>query len=95
MNPFVRKRILPLLFVIVLFIVVFVRKNSAPAEPVLLQGTTMGPIPYHVKYISANRVSYQNEVDSLLRAFNQSLSTYVPDSEISRFNKSSTTPRLG
>jgi FAD:protein FMN transferase len=87
MDPFVRKRILPLLFVIALFIVVFVRRNSSPTQVIMLQGTTMGPIPYHVKYISADGVSYQNQVDSLLRAFNQSLSTYVPDSEISRFNK--------
>jgi FAD:protein FMN transferase len=86
MDPFVRKRILPLLFVIALFIVVFVRRNSSSTQMMMLQGTTMGPIPYHVKYISADGVSYQNQVDSLLQAFNQSLSTYVPDSEISRFN---------
>ncbi|MEQ9374166.1 MAG: FAD:protein FMN transferase [Imperialibacter sp.] len=87
MDLFVRKRVLPLLFVIALFIVVFVRRNSSPTQVMMLQGTTMGPIPYHVKYISANGASYQNQVDSLLQAFNQSLSTYVSDSEISRFNK--------
>ncbi len=86
MDPFVRKRILPLLFVIALFIVVFIRRNSTTEQMISLQGTTMGPIPYHVKYISSDGTSYQIAVDSLLEAFNQSLSTYVPNSEISRFN---------
>jgi len=88
MNTFVRGRILPLIFVIVLFVVVFVRKGNSPGEEVLLTGKTMGPIEYHVKYLSKESVSYQMEVDSVLRAFNQSLSTYVPTSEISRFNQS-------
>jgi len=87
MNSYVRGRILPLIFVIVLFVVVFVRKGNSPGKEVLLTGRTMGPIEYHVKYLSKERVSYQKEVDSVLKAFNQSLSTYIPTSEISRFNQ--------
>lgn len=88
MNPYVRKRILPLLFVIVLFVVVFVRKGQPAVEQIVLTGRTMGPIPYNVKYLSETGTVYQKEVDSLLAAFNQSLSTYIPTSEISRFNQS-------
>lgn len=86
MNPYVRSRILPLIFVIALFIVFFMRKGASDEKLVLLKGRTMGPIGYHVKYLSSSGTSYQAEVDSLLQAFNQSLSTYIPDSEISRFN---------
>ena len=88
MNPFVRKRIVPLLFVLALFVVVFLRNRGSETEVITLQGRTMGPIEYQVKYLSANGISYQTEVDSLLAVFNQALSTYVPTSEISRFNQS-------
>jgi thiamine biosynthesis lipoprotein len=57
---------------------------------VILQGTTMGPIPYSVKYLQAENKSYQAEVDSLLISFNNSLSTYIPQSEISKFNDDDT-----
>lgn len=54
---------------------------------VSLHGTTMGVIGYSVKYIDADRRDFKNDIDSLLLAFNQSLSTYIPDSEVSRFNR--------
>jgi thiamine biosynthesis lipoprotein len=54
--------------------------------PVQLTGTTMGPIPYSIKYMDLEARNFQVEVDSLLEAFNNSLSTYIPSSEISRFN---------
>lgn len=51
-------------------------------------GPAMGST-YSVKYVtlSAHAVTYQTQVDSILETFNQSLSTYRPDSEISQFNK--------
>lgn len=87
MNPYVRSRILPLIFVIALFVVFFVRKEPEKQQMMLLQGRTMGPIEYTVKYLSSSGTSFQTEVDSILSSFNQSLSTYIPDSEISRFNQ--------
>lgn len=50
-------------------------------------GQTMGTIPYSIKYKTAGAQDYQFQIDSVLRAFNQSLSTYIPNSEISRFNR--------
>lgn len=50
----------------------------------------MGVIPYSIKYLSDDNMDYQDEVDSILVAFNQSLSTYIPDSELSLFNQSDT-----
>jgi thiamine biosynthesis lipoprotein len=64
-------------------------KESIKLEESLihLQGTTMGVVAYNVKYIDSLKRDFQSEIDTLLKAFNQSLSTYVPDSEISRFNR--------
>lgn len=51
-----------------------------------IQGATMGTY-YRVQYKrEGNCVASQAEVDSLLLDFNQSLSTYIDDSEISIFN---------
>jgi thiamine biosynthesis lipoprotein len=47
------------------------------------QGTT-----YHIKYRDEHQRLFQQEVDSLLAAIDQSLSIYRPDSEISQFNRS-------
>lgn len=60
--------------------------NSAPAQ-VHLIGETMGTITYNVKYLEPNSTNYQKEIDSVLVFFNQSLSTYIPSSEISGLNQ--------
>ena len=53
----------------------------------LLEGSTMGTY-YRVQYRQTQQCAVaQNEVDTLLVAFNQSLSTYIPTSEISVFNQ--------
>ena len=44
----------------------------------------MGSISYNVKY--EGTILFKNQIDSVLVAFNKSLSTYIPDSEISLFN---------
>ena len=53
---------------------------------VALEGTTMGTT-YSIKYIEEEGQSFQPQIDSLLEEFNLSLSTYIPESEISRFNR--------
>ncbi len=53
------------------------------------EGLTMGTT-YSIKYLDDKNFNYQEQIDSLLRLFNQSLSTYIPDSEISRFNRQDT-----
>ncbi|WP_291720042.1 FAD:protein FMN transferase [Bernardetia sp.] len=49
-------------------------------------GETMGTT-YTIKYEAESGKNYQMAIDSLLKAFNQSLSTYIPNSEISIFNR--------
>lgn len=52
-----------------------------------ITGQTMGTIIYNVKYLGDDVPGYKTEIDSILQAFNQSLSTYIPDSEISLLNR--------
>ncbi len=65
-------------------------KKAQQAEdnlsPVEISGMTMGTIRYSVKYFHEDKINYSTEIDSLLKVWNMSLSTYIPESEISRFN---------
>jgi thiamine biosynthesis lipoprotein len=66
--------------------------KKSMSGPALVQtaftGPTMGST-YAVKYITTpeKAISYQPQIDSILEDFNKSLSTYRPDSEISKFNQ--------
>ena len=49
-----------------------------------------GPIfgtAFNIQYYSPAGINYQKEIDSLFGVINQSLSTYIPESDISRFNR--------
>ncbi len=81
------KRIFPLLAILTLLFVWQCRKKNEKPVNFHLTGTTMGKIGYNVKYIDEKTEhNYKPEIDSLLTSFNQSLSPYIPDSEISKFN---------
>jgi len=64
-------------------------RASAPAET-LLRGSTMGT-SYSVKVVdlpsALTAESLQAQIDQLLEAVNDSMSTYREDSELSRFNR--------
>ena len=81
------KRLYPIVLILIVYIVWKVRQTDAPPlHMVELSGTTMGTIGYSIKYFNENKEDYGDEIDSLLIVWNQSLSTYIPSSEISRFN---------
>ncbi|MEN7548479.1 FAD:protein FMN transferase [Rapidithrix thailandica] len=65
----------------------FRKKDKISFEEVHISGETMGTVPYNVKYLHPEALSFDKEIDSLLKQFNQSLSTYIPSSEISEFNQ--------
>jgi len=71
----------------------FPSNNSAKNE-ILLQGNTMGTT-YHIKVVSTlgevKALNLQQKIDSVLIQVNQEMSTYIPDSELSRFNKNTST----
>jgi thiamine biosynthesis lipoprotein len=62
----------------------------AEASPVVLRGTTMGTT-YHIKYVptqtSPAPKNLHAEVEKLLAQVDRQMSTYRPDSELSRFNR--------
>ncbi|MEP1094557.1 MAG: FAD:protein FMN transferase [Cyclobacteriaceae bacterium] len=60
------------------------RQNDEPTQ-MHVTGLTMGTIVYNVKYLGSTN-DFKSEIDQVLAEFNQSLSTYIPDSEISRLN---------
>jgi len=46
---------------------------------------------YNIIYIADEELDYQQEIDSLFAAVNKSMSTYIPDSDISKINKGDST----
>lgn len=63
--------------------------NNEPA-PVYLQGDAFGT-SYHIQYYSKDEVDVQQGLDSVIAAVNHSVSTYVPDSDISKVNRGDST----
>lgn len=61
-------------------------QNQSEQKPIRLAGKTMGTT-YHITYFDADDRNFQKPVDSVLKAINQSLSTYIPNSTISKINK--------
>jgi len=81
------KRLYPLLLILVVYLVWKARQSDdAELSLIELKGTTMGTIGYSIKYYDEDGYDYASEIDSLLKIWNESLSTYIPNSEISRFN---------
>lgn len=62
-------------------------RQGKTEELIWVSGKTMGPITYNVKYFDEQKRNLKYNIDSVLQVFNQSLNTYIPDSEISQFNK--------
>jgi len=71
----------------------FPSNNSAKKE-ILLQGRTMGTT-YHIKVVATleqvEALKLHEKIDAVLEQVNQEMSTYIPSSEISRFNDSQST----
>lgn len=62
--------------------------RSEPSRLHHIMGQTMGTIVYNVKYVDQRVEGLEKAISDELVAFNQSLSTYIPTSEISRLNAS-------
>ncbi len=56
---------------------------------ITFRGQTMGTV-YTIKYLDEQQRHLKQGVDSLLEVFNQSVNHYLPDSEISQFNRQDT-----
>lgn len=78
-----------------LFIIPLLYSGCSKEELISINGSTMGTT-YSIKLTyfpeaSLNAEYIKSEVDSVLKEVNRQMSTYIPDSEISRFNSSSDT----
>ena len=87
MRRILRKyQLYPVLLIVLVFVVWKIRQKRDEYEKVSFQGNTMGTT-YSIIYLHPEGLSYKENVDSLLEVWNFVLSTYIPDSEISRFNR--------
>ncbi len=73
-----------LLLLVSVYAVWLYRKNQG-LEPIQIEGQTMGTT-YHITYFDDQKRNFKASVDSLLEVVNQSINTYLPDSEITTFN---------
>ncbi|GAB4187057.1 MAG: FAD:protein FMN transferase [Thermoflexibacter sp.] len=79
-----------ILLIVIMLVWILRNQNQVPDNQtneklVIVNGETMGTT-YTIKYLDAQARNFKKEIDSILIAFNQCLSTYIPDSEISTFN---------
>ena len=78
------KRIILLLCICITF---FSCKNEKRIEKnIKLNGPVFGT-GYNIQYHSEEGINYQPQFDSLFAVINKSLSTYIPDSDISKWNR--------
>jgi FAD:protein FMN transferase len=88
----IRLRLLALLSLVLTLTACFPSNQSGKKE-ILLQGQTMGTT-YNIKVVATieqvEALELQTKIDSLLKQVNQEMSTYIPDSELSIFNKNRT-----
>jgi len=60
----------------------------------IYKNTSSGPAlgtSYHIIYLANKELNFKKEIDSVFAVVNQSLSTYIPTSDISKINKGDTT----
>ena len=68
--------------------------SSCSNEPRLIENSLAGYVigtTYHIKYLSEDGESYQKQVDSIYDVIVKSMSTYEPNSDISKINSGDTT----
>ena len=72
----------------VLFTIVCISCQQEKKEPKLvkLSGPVFGT-SFNIQYASEDNINYAKQIDSLFNVINQSLSTYISDSDISRLNR--------
>lgn len=64
--------------------------SCAPKEAKIYKNQNVGPAlgtSYSLIYLSDQAVDFQVEIDSVFEAVNRSMSTYIPDSDISKINR--------
>ena len=60
--------------------------ESQQTEPKFIEGNALGTT-YHITYFDEDNINYEQGLDSIFEAINRSMSTYLPNSDISKINK--------
>ncbi|MFM7485944.1 MAG: FAD:protein FMN transferase [Cytophagales bacterium] len=84
-----KNAIYSLVLIIVFMSVWWWRNSHQPPLPLKIEGTTMGTT-YHITYFDEGKRDFKYSVDSLLQLVNKSINNYDPESEVSKFNNSTT-----
>lgn len=72
----------------VIFLFLFCEKNEP--QPILLQGDAFGTT-YNIQLYSEKNIDFKKGLDSVINAVNHSVSTYIPESDISKVNNGDST----
>jgi len=68
--------------------------SCTPTESKIYKNQNIGPAlgtSYSLIYLADKELNYQKEIDSVFTDVNQSMSTYIPDSDISKINRGDST----
>ncbi|WP_299119633.1 FAD:protein FMN transferase [uncultured Winogradskyella sp.] len=74
----------------VLTLIIFLSCSEEEPKNIKLSGPVFGT-GFNIQYYSEDLINYQKQFDSLFNVVNQSLSTYIPNSDISQLNRNETT----
>lgn len=72
-------------FYLIVSIVILTSCKTNKEDIVIIEGNAQGTT-YHITYLSSDGVQYKKEIDSLLAKIDLSMSTWIPNSIISRIN---------
>lgn len=72
----------------VIFLFLFCEKKAH--QPILLQGDAFGTT-YNIQLYSEKNIDFKKGLDSVINAVNHSVSTYIPESDISKVNNGDST----
>jgi len=76
-----------LLFIILLFL--FISCENEQNNLKILEGDAIGTT-FSIRYLDTTNKTFNTKIDSLIKAVNKSVSTYIPTSDISKINKGDT-----
>jgi thiamine biosynthesis lipoprotein len=76
------------IFLAVLFVFLSCGQNGP--KPIFLQGDAFGTT-YNIQFYSERDINFKKGLDSVIAAVNHSVSTYIPDSDISKVNRGDST----
>lgn len=74
----------------VLSILILTACSENTSKLTYIEGHAFGTT-YHIQYYSSEKENFKKGIDSIIEVINQSVSTYIPDSDISRVNRGDST----